>query len=117
MARPRKEEQERRAASMRARVAGFTLAGSSKYFDSVGRDTPHAWAKSSIVRCVFSAIDLSDPLATSPPERSGRHQSCGRCPEAAMLDRTYSVKFSRFPIQRKNITCVKLFIDALKLTT
>jgi hypothetical protein len=48
---------------MRARVAGFTLAGSSKYFDSVGRDTPHAWAKSSIVRCVFSAIDPFDPFA------------------------------------------------------
>ncbi|WP_146211773.1 hypothetical protein [Mesorhizobium loti] len=31
-----------------------------------------------------------------------------------MLDRTYSVKFSQFPIQRKNITYVKLFIDALK---
>jgi hypothetical protein len=38
---------------MRLRVAGLTLVGSSKYFDSVGLETPQERAKSSIVLCVI----------------------------------------------------------------
>jgi hypothetical protein len=34
---------------MRLRVTGLTLLGSSKYRDSVGRETPQDFAKSSMV--------------------------------------------------------------------
>src|SRR4029079_16396591 len=101
---------------MRARVAGFTLAGSSKYFDRVGRDTPDALAKSSIVRWVFSAIDMSSPFARArQPSRSGQHQSCGRCREAALLDRICSVKFLRFQYNATELRASNYLLTLQKL--
>jgi hypothetical protein len=41
-------------------VAGFTLSGLSKYFETVGRERPLAAANSSIVLTLLSVIGLSN---------------------------------------------------------
>jgi hypothetical protein len=71
---------------MRLRVAGLTLVGSSKYFDSVGLETPQERAKSSIVLCFvirslvwrapepWSSLGAAhDPVAGAPPRNLRRN--------------------------------------------
>src|SRR5215475_923934 len=107
---------------MRSRVAGRTLSGSLKYFDTVGREMPLAAENSSIVlildgrflpRCFPASADTPIPSASAhaacvrPPAPVIRYAAPGLCVDQR---RQLSPLFSTTPAHSSIYTYVKIFL-------